>query len=100
MKCAGWMPETACIQNPYAVRDMERATNLNSENADYCNSLGNAYYGANDYDNAVRQYEKTISRATQSATYRRNLGNVYLDKGQPANAIRECIQAIELDPGN
>jgi len=59
-----------------AARELERAANLDSENADYWNSLGNAYYGNREYDKAVQQYDKAAGLAPKNAVYPRNLGNV------------------------
>ena len=85
---------------PKAIVELEFATKLKPDEADYWHNLGVAYRFSKREDDAIKAYVKAIGLAPNEARYHFDLGAAYRRKQDPDKAIPEYEKATSLDPGN
>ncbi len=83
-----------------AIRDYNKAIELDPNYAAaFCNR-GIAYYNKKNYDTAIRDYDKAIEIDPNFAEAFYNRGLAYYNKKNYDTAIRDYTRAIELDPND
>lgn len=87
-----------------AVQQLERATQLDPDNADYQLMLARAYYRSGYLRAAMKRFERVAALQPDDAGARYGLGQVwrrdwlkYLDKSSLDHAIRELVAAVRAD---
>lgn len=87
-----------------AVQQLERATQLEPDNADYQLVLARAYYRSGYLRAAMKRFERVAALQPDDAGARYGLGQVwrrdwlkYLDKSSLDHAIRELVAAVRAD---
>ena len=63
-------------------------------------SLGEMYFGKNEYDKAEEQYQKVLEIDSESADAHYFLGEVYLSQGDRIRARAEWREALRIDPSH
>lgn len=81
-----------------ALRDLNKAIELNPGDAAAYNSRGNVYSELNRREEALRDYDKTIELDAANAFAYNNRGNVYHALDRHNEALRDWNRAIELKP--
>jgi tetratricopeptide (TPR) repeat protein len=82
-----------------AIKDLNRAIQLNPNYALAYNNRGNAYYALNKFEKAMDDYSQTLEIDPNYATAYYNLANIYAEKlKQYEKAIENYNKAVELDP--
>ena len=78
---------------------INRAIELEPEDAKAYYSRGNAYEEKGDYDQAIADYDKTIELDPEHVTAYNNRGATYhYNKGEVDRAIQDYDKAINLEP--
>ena len=82
----------------FAALEAEAARN--PENAENWVQLGNAYFGADQYQKAIDAYEKSLAIAPGNPNVLSDLGVMYRRSGQPEMAVEIFDRAIAADPAH
>eukprot|EP00639_Heterosigma_akashiwo_P033539 CAMPEP_0194717604 /NCGR_PEP_ID=MMETSP0296-20130528/9241_1 /TAXON_ID=39354 /ORGANISM="Heterosigma akashiwo, Strain CCMP2393" /LENGTH=277 /DNA_ID=CAMNT_0039618547 /DNA_START=54 /DNA_END=887 /DNA_ORIENTATION=- len=77
---------------------LERATELNDQDAAAWSFLGVAYKASGKQQNAVDAYLKAVQLNPKDVTAFYNLANLYHDLGDNENSIQNFNKVIEIDP--
>ena len=85
-------------QYDQAIRDFDKAIELNPRYAKAYNDRGTCYLGKGDYDQALRDFDKAIALSPADDNAYNNRGLAYSEQGNYNQAIRDLNQAIELNP--
>ena len=72
----------------------------NKRNADVWTQLGNAYFDANQYQNAIDAYEKSVAIDPGNPDVLTDLGVMYRRSNQPEKAVEMFSRAMAVDPGH
>ena len=80
-----------------AMKDFDKAIQLDPKNANAYNSRGNAYLDKRDYKDAIVDYTQAIKLSPNYSYAYDNRGDAYDDDGDYDNAIADYTKAIELD---
>lgn len=83
----------------YARSLIEKAVNLNPNNAAYLDSFGWVYYQLKDYKNALIYLKRAVVLDSDQTIFD-HLGDVYQAKGDSVAARQWWKKALELDSGN
>jgi tetratricopeptide (TPR) repeat protein len=84
-----------------AVGYLNNAIGFDSENAEYYNRRGTAYFARQDYDRALVDLNEAIRREQKGARlafYLSNRGVTYSAKGDYSRALDDVDQALQLNP--
>jgi tetratricopeptide (TPR) repeat protein len=81
-----------------AIKDYNKAIELNPEDADAYINRGNAYSGLTQYERALEDYNTVIELNPDYVDAYNNRGNAYAEKGNFERAIEDFDKAIELNP--
>jgi protein O-mannosyl-transferase len=82
-----------------AVREFEKALELQPGAADTHADLGLAYQRQKEYSRAAAEYEKAMELKPDSAETHNNLGVLYKEQKEYEKAAREYEKALEAEPG-
>jgi tetratricopeptide (TPR) repeat protein len=81
-----------------AVKEYNRAIELNSNYAEAYVNIGNIYIQEKEFDLAIEEFKKAIQAKPTLAEAHNNLGNAYNEKKQFDLAIEEYKKAIQINP--
>ena len=81
-----------------AIKDYNRAIQIEPDYADAYNNRGSVYAQKGDLDSAIKDFTDAIYFKPDDATSYINRGNVYIDKGKLELAIKDYTKAIKLKP--
>ena len=81
-----------------AIADLNRAIELDPNQADYYRQRGVSYRQKGDYDRAIADYNRAIELDPKNARYLQQRGVSYHMKGDYDRAIADKTRAVELDP--
>jgi tetratricopeptide (TPR) repeat protein len=83
-----------------ALLYLNRALQLDPNNADALTALGDTKYDAGDYQSAAAAYERALAQRPNDADVRTDLGNTYFQRTPPdyERAITEYRKALQIDP--
>src|SRR5579863_2958469 len=76
------------------------APEIDLNDADAHNRLGNTYAAQKRYAEAEQEYQRALQLAPNSALYHCNLGELYYAQQRYVEAEEEFKQAIEIDPNH
>ena len=79
-----------------AIKDYDKATDLNPQLADAWNNKGNAHLLLDNYDEAIKDYDNATDLNPQFADAWKNKGNALLSRDNYYEAIKAYDKAIEL----
>lgn len=79
---------------------LEAETARNPENAENWVQLGNAYFGAEQYQRAIDAYEEALAIAPGNPNVLSDMGVMYRRSGQPEMAVEIFDRAIAADPAH
>ena len=82
-----------------AIREAERAVDLDPLSLPNSYHLGSIYYFAREYDAAIAQLHKTIELDSSFVVAHTRLAIVYAEKGMTREAMAEAERARSLSPG-
>ena len=83
-----------------AIKNLNKAIELNPELAEAYNNRGNAYTQNGKYDLAIEDYDKAIKLNPTFAHAYSNRGNTYGEKGNFTQSIKDLTKAIRLNPSD
>ncbi|MEO8189417.1 MAG: tetratricopeptide repeat protein [Acidobacteriota bacterium] len=83
-----------------AVESLRAEITRDPENPRLWTALGNAYYDAEDWDDAVEAYEKALRKAPKDAALLSDLGAAYRNRGEFRRAISTFERARAADPNH
>ncbi len=83
-----------------ALKDMQKATELNSQNPMYFNFLGKIYFELTDVEKAIQAYEKSLSINPESEIPYLELGRIYLYMAKPVECIENINNALRINKYN
>lgn len=78
--------------------NFHKALQLEPDNPNVCNCLGNIYKDNDQLNKAIRFYEQARACAPQAPTAYHNLGGIYIEQGKFEEAISSYRQALVLHP--
>ncbi|MBI1926223.1 tetratricopeptide repeat protein [Candidatus Poribacteria bacterium] len=78
----------------------KRAIEINPNNANAHNNLGNAYEAQGQYEQAIAAYQRAIDIDPNDAIAHINLGVVYTKQGQYEQAIAAYKKGIDINPSD
>ena len=81
------------------IAELNKAIQLDPENAQAYKDRGNAYYGAKKYDEALADWNKAVELDENFHQAINNRGMIYRERGQVDEALKNLNRAIEIDPG-
>jgi len=81
-----------------AIKEFDKAIELDPKNPRYHNNKGNALYGLHRYDEAIKEYNKAIELDPNNPVYHAGKGLALYVMGKYEEAIEELYEAFELDP--
>ncbi len=81
-----------------AIKDYNRATELDPKNAEYYYSRGTSYYYKDEYDMAITDFDSAIKLKPKHYSAYSMRGLIYRKKGDFDLAIADFNSAIKLDP--
>jgi len=85
-------------QGQKAIRQLENAVRLDSENARFLYDLANALKAQLNFAGAIEQYEKALEINDKVGEIHNNLGTTLLESGEQSRA-KECFdRAIAINP--
>lgn len=82
----------------HALRLLQRALELNSQDADLFILLGTAYRGVDDLDSALSSFRRALEIEPSPMAYH-NAGSTLMDMGRPEDAAAIFHHVIEMEPG-
>jgi protein O-mannosyl-transferase len=85
-------------RNEEALKDFNKAIELNPAYASAYNNRGNIYISKNRYDEALKDYNKAIGLKPDYADAYNDRGNLFMNENKYKEAINDYIKAIELKP--
>jgi tetratricopeptide (TPR) repeat protein len=94
----GYMLADRGIRLEESVKYIQKALELEPDNAAYLDSLGWAYFKMGRYDLAENPLEKAASKIQDDPTIHEHLGNLYLRQGKKARAQEEWQRALKEWP--
>ncbi len=100
MNYLGYMLADAGVQLPRARDLLERAVQLDPENAYYLDSLGWVYFRLGQTDLAERYLLEAAQRSPDQAVIHEHLGDLYQQEGRIEQARDRWRRALELNPGD
>ena len=91
-----------CIDGDFsgAIRDYDKAIELDPNYAAAYNNRGNSYATLMQYERSIQNYDKAIELNPNDAAAYNNRGNSYHNLKQYERAIQDYHKAIELDPND
>ena len=89
------------VQKLYQMsfNNYKKALQLNTNDAEIHNNLGDLYYLEQSYQSALEEYTHAVKLNPYYAEAYNNLGLVYLKENNHADAQKAFSKAMELDPG-
>jgi predicted TPR repeat methyltransferase len=81
-----------------AIPLLERAIELDADQAGFHLNLGNALRGVGRVDEAIAAYRRALALDAGMAPAHNNLGNALRDRGSSSEAAAAYQRALELDP--
>ena len=81
-----------------AIKDYDKAIELNPKKSNYYYNRALAYSKQNDYDKAIRDLNQSIRLDPKFAAAYNNRGVAYERKGDYKRAIEDYDEAIRIDP--
>jgi tetratricopeptide (TPR) repeat protein len=94
----GYMLADRGIRLEESVKYIQKALELEPDNAAYLDSLGWAYFKMGRYDLAENPLEKAASKIQDDPTIHQHLGDLYLHQGKKARAQEEWQRALKEWP--
>ncbi|HEY9613465.1 FkbM family methyltransferase [Allocoleopsis sp.] len=85
-------------QHQTAIERINRAIELNSENPDFHNNLGNALKAQGKLEEAINAYYQALRVNSRYPDAYYNLGNTFKQQGKLEQAIDAYQQALKLNP--
>jgi len=85
---------------PDAIRWLERAVQINPNNADVWYALGRCYYTQSSFKNAEQAFLKTLALNSKNEKATENLGLTYKAENRPTDAEQSFRTAISLADSN
>ena len=79
----------------HAIKDYDKATKLNPDDAKPYTGLGIAYFSKGEHDHAIKNYDKAIKLYPDDVMAYFGLGIVYFNKGECDRAIENHDKATE-----
>jgi tetratricopeptide (TPR) repeat protein len=95
---SGAATESASRESDDRVGQLRAALDRDRENPKLWTDLGNAYYDAEDWDQAIEAYEKARRRAPKDPNLLSDLGAAYRNAGQLGRAAHFFERAREHGP--
>lgn len=84
-----------------AIVSLNRANELNANDAKTYNELGYAYTKLKNADDAIKNFNKSLEINGKSFYATNGLGDVYKDlKKNVAEALKYYLRAVDIEPGN
>ena len=80
-----------------AIKDYNRAIQLEPDYAEVYNNRGTAYANKDEFDNAIENFDKAIQLQPDYVNAYHNRGTAYINKGEYNQAIKDFSKAIDLD---
>jgi tetratricopeptide (TPR) repeat protein len=81
-----------------AIKDFNKAIELNPEDANAYFNRGGAYRDTGNYGQAVKDFTRAIELSPKDADAYDNRGIAYDLKGEYAQALKDYNRSIELNP--
>jgi len=94
----GYMLADRGVRLEESVKYIQKALELEPNNAAYLDSLGWAYFKMARYDLAAPHLEKAARKIQNDPTIHEHLGNLYLRMGKPALAREQWERALKEWP--
>ena len=94
----GYMLADRGIRLDESVQYIQKALELEPDNAAYLDSLGWAYFKMGRYDLAENPLERAASKIQDDPTIHEHLGDLYLHQGKKARAQEEWQRALKEWP--
>jgi len=82
------------------IKDLNKAIELDPNNAAAYNNRGYAYYNLKEYDKAIRDYDRAIELNPNDAESYKDRGRAYIGLDEQIRAIMDFDKALELNPNN
>ncbi|MBU1811152.1 MAG: tetratricopeptide repeat protein, partial [Candidatus Omnitrophica bacterium] len=82
------------------IQALEKAIELNPNDAGAYNNLGRTYYELGRYSEAIQAYKKGIELDSKNAIAYNNLGSAYFNLEDYSQAIQAYKKAVELNPSD
>jgi cytochrome c-type biogenesis protein CcmH/NrfG len=83
---------------PERITPLEEEVSRNPSNLQAWVELGNAYFDADEHQEAIRAYERALALDDNNPDVWTDLGIMYRRNGQPHKAIEAFDKAMTLDP--
>jgi len=81
-----------------AIAILNKAKDLDSQDAPIHSNLGTAYYRSGQFDEAIANHKRSIELNPEDAQPYVNLGNAYQGQGRFMDAVTAYKQALKLEP--
>jgi tetratricopeptide (TPR) repeat protein len=81
-----------------ALEELKRITQLDPQDADAYNRMGNIFYWRQEYTVALAYYDKAINLAPKNAIFYDNRGNTYDALNNINEALLNYKRSLEIDP--
>ncbi|HXW16371.1 MAG TPA: tetratricopeptide repeat protein [Terriglobia bacterium] len=94
----GYMLADRGVRLDESIKYIQKALELEPDNAAYLDSLGWAYFKMGRYDLAENPLEKAASKIQNDPTIHEHLGNLYLRQGKTVRAQEEWQRALKEWP--
>ena len=87
------------LKNPTVAEEhLKQAKQLDPQNEDICNLLGDVYFEENRFFQAESEYLQTVRLCPEHAPAHKNLGHVYFEQKKYEKAEEYFQKSILLDP--
>ena len=73
-----------------------KSIDMNFEEYNTYNSMGNAYYYKEEYDKAIEAYQKAVAINPKNDIAYNNMGNAYYDKEEFDNAMKAYLKSLKM----
>ena len=83
-----------------AIKEIDKAIELDPNNPDYHNSKGVALAQLERYEEAIKEFDEAITLNPNNPDYHNNKGNALAQLERYEEAIKEYNEAITLNPNN
>jgi len=105
VQATGPMPATAgspvqepTLEQAHLIHSLMQKTETDPRDVDAWTQLGNAYFDANQYENAIGAYQQSLALAPDDPHVWTDVGVMYRRSNQPEKAVESFDRAISVDP--
>ncbi len=88
----------ASKEHDLALREYEKAIDLDPAQSDAYFGLGNIYLIKKDWPAAIKSLEKAVMLRPSEGLYHNNLAIAYMEAGRFDNGLKAARKGLELDP--